>query len=125
MSPFPSPLPQAPPFCIHCGLPICLQTSRSWAGLYPYSCYLLPGSGCISFCLSKPHFLLFVFKSFFSTNHIPFPLDLSAHPIPAEEIGLDISRVHGSLSLSVNWTRGLCLAEGNPLKPNRFYPPVI
>lgn len=76
-------------------------------------------------CLSKPHSHPFPFRSFFSTNHILFPLELSAHPIPAEEIGLDISMIHGSLSLSVNWTRALCLAKGNLLEPNRFSPSVI
>lgn len=106
----------------HRGLSGCPWTSRSWARLLSVLLFPLIALGTYFSCLSKPHPYFLLFKPFFPTNHILFPLDLSALPTPAEEVGLHIAVIHGSLFLLVNRARGLCLARGNPLKPDRFGP---
>lgn len=106
----------------HRGLSGCLRTGRSQAGLLSVLLFPLAALRPYLSCLSKPHPHFLLFKPSFPTNHTLFPLHLSAHPTAAEEAGVAIPVSHGSLFLSANRARGLCLARGNPLKPDRFCP---
>lgn len=89
------------------GFPVAWEQAEAGPDFCPCCCFL---SAIFLLLIYKPHPHSLLFKPFFPTNHLPFPLDSSAHPTPAEDVGLVIPVIYGSLFLLVNkvyaWPEG-------------------